>query len=442
MKPDINQEKIINSDNNLLVIASAGCGKTTTIINKINRILSFCNENEILVVSFTNETVTDLKNKLPSDIDIYTFHKLALKILQSKNIHYKLVSDNLLKYIIDEYFYVVINKEEKVYLLKLYNFLNFESFKKSSFFFELKETIETYIKLIKTYNYNIKDFLKDSNVSILHHIIYKIYYLYESEKNSQNFMSLDDIIINATNLCKSYNFKYKYIFVDEFQDTSQIRFDLIYNIFLNSNSIINFFGDDYQSIYAFSGCKLSIMINISKYIPDIKTLYLSTNYRSDYKLIKLANNFVSKNTFQMKKEVFCNKSVNNSVNIIYFKNLQSTFNSLINTLSDDILILSRYNNDLSLISSNHKKLTIHQAKGLEADYVIIINNKNGYDGFPSKYKKNKLLKEFDLCFEPIKYAEERRLFYVALTRAKKKVFLLTPYFNESAFIKELKKMLK
>ncbi len=269
----------------------------------------------------------------------------------------------------------------------------------------------------------------------------KIYVLYETEKLSQGLIDLNDLIILATKTANEKKFPYKYIFIDEFQDTSQIRFDLIYTIFKNSNALINLFGDDFQSIYAFSGCKLEIMLNITQYIPRLKIIALENNYRLSNDLIKLSTNFILKNKKQINKNIKSTINNSNTLNIIYYSNFIKTFNTLIKKvefISNDIMILGRYKHDFNNIKTNYRMLTIHEAKGLEADIIIIINLKDDYYGFPSKIQNHFLLNCLYKNQENYLYAEERRLFYVALTRAKKKVYLLVPYGNPSIFIKEIK----
>ncbi len=442
MKLNEIQEKIINSNDNLLVIAGAGCGKTKCIIEKVNILLKYIKPEEILIISFTNETVNNLKIKINKDVNIFTFHKLSINILKNNNYEYKLCNENLLKYIIDEYFISIINntniKKLKLYYLRF----NYKKLLSSENINNLKNTIYTFIKIMQCNNYDINylyDLYYNSKNYIIYEIIINIYKLYNYEKSSQQLLDLDDLIIIANNISKNIKFNYKYIFIDEFQDTSEIRFNLIYNIFNNSNSKINFFGDDYQSIYAFSGCKLDIMLNIQNKITDIKTIIMNENYRSDNYLIQKANKFIIKNKKQIPKKIYSNIHINNSINYIYYSNISNSFNKLIDKIkyeTNDIMILSRYKHDFKDITTNYKCLTIHESKGLEADYIIILNLTNSRYGFPSKIKDNNILKPLNTLNENIKYPEERRLFYVAVTRCKKKVFLLIPFSNKSKFIKE------
>ncbi len=440
MKSTVNQEKIIHSKDNLLVIASAGCGKTSTIVNKINYLLNNIKPEDILVVSFTNATVNDLKNKLNNNIHIFTFHKLAIYLLE--NTDYKLISDHYLKYVINEYFISIISLEDKNKLKYYFLVFNYNNLFNNKNFLEFKNTIYSFIKHMQVNNYDF-NFLKDKYITskdkFLFSIIMKIYYLYVSDKESENVYDLDDLIIKATNNIKNKIFNYKYIFVDEFQDTSYIRFNLIYTIFKNSNSIINLFGDDYQAIYSFSGCNVDIMLNIKKYIPNIKLITLDINFRSDNKLIQASNLFIQKNNNQLYKKVISNKYILNSINYIYYNNLNKSIDKIASNLDiDKILILSRFKHDLKPFNNKYNTMTIHEAKGLENDYIFIINFKNNYYGFPPKIKNDRLLNVFNINT----YYEERRLFYVALTRATKKVYLFIPRGNKSNFIKEIKKIEK
>lgn len=438
------QRKVINYNNNLLVLASAGSGKTTTIVNKIKHLN--VSKDKILVISFTNKTVNSLKKKLDSNVDVFTFHKLALNILKKHNIKYDLVSENYLLFIIDEYFHSFITPYEKKLIKKMFFLFNYEEFFTNNFYNAYLKELFSFIKLAKAHNIAIQDVIKlakNKYSKLFVYIAFNIINVYNEELKSNNSIDLDDLIIMATEIAKNNKFDYEYIFVDEFQDTSEIRFNLIYSIYQNSKSVINIFGDDYQSIYAFSGCKLNIMLNIKKFIPDINTITLNYNYRLNNDLIKLATNFINKNKKQIKKDIISIKNNTNTVEIVYYTDLKKKVNSVIKKselISKDIMILARYNHDLSAIVTQHQKLTVHEAKGLESDVVILLNVSNDYYGFPSKVKNNSLINNI-INDDDYLFAEERRLFYVAITRTIKKLYIMVPYGKESLFIKEIKKML-
>lgn len=434
------QIKAVQSLNNTLLIAGAGSGKTFTITKKIEYLISnkYYKESEILVISFTNESVNDLKNKINYNIDIKTFHKLGIDLLNNPNKN--IVSNNYLDYIINEYFssYARYDKKTKRIINRV---------KKEQELPLLKKLISTFINLYKSnykdinYLFNLykksyfltKDYFK---------IILDIYLIYTREIESTYSLDFNDMIINATNKIKKGNIKtkYKFIIIDEFQDTSLIRFNLIKAIIDQNNAILFAVGDDYQSIYRFSGCTLNLFLNLNKYINNLKVIKLKMNYRNNQSTIDIANNFIIKNKYQIQKETICLKDTNKPIKIIFYVDKATVINKLIKNINTKILILGRNNQDKDYFNVTEtdkiKYLTIHKSKGLESDNVIIINLENSNYSLPTKIKNhyiiNKILPNSDYPFD-----EERRLFYVAITRSKNNTYLLVPKNNPSIFIKEL-----
>lgn len=463
-KLDNNQMKLLYNDSNSLVIAGAGSGKTLTIIGKIYYLIEKQNVNpkEILLISFTNATVNDLKTRIKYEIPIYTFHKLAMFILEKNKISYSICETNLLNFIIKEYLFTCSKKEQKIILkfLKINNSYNL--FLKSNKFKNFCNMIETFINLYKTnsfdYSYINKIYYSKIEKKLLL-IIFKIYQIYIDEKNSINSLDFDDLIILASKKAANNKFNFKYIIIDEFQDCSYIRLNLIKNIFINSNSKIIVVGDDWQSIYHFTGCDLNIFLNFANFFPNIKIIKLLYTYRNSQELINIASKFILKNKNQIKKEL--NSPHNYSSPIIFVPYLykKNTFKRILDNVINnykDILILSRNNNDIyeylncDMIIKNNtifyknfniKFMTIHKSKGLEADCTILLNCNNDFCGFPNKIENHKIINKLFL-YENIPYAEERRLFYVALTRCKKNIYILYNKNNPSLFINELKKIIK
>lgn len=436
------QLKAIKSEKNTLLIAGAGAGKTTTIIGKINYLIdNGYLESEILCISFTNASVNDLKCKLNNNIDVYTFHKLSMTILDSINYDYSLIMDNLLYLVINNYLDILKNNKKKYRKFKKY-VQNENSFIK---------LVTRFINLYKANNYkeykfreifiNIKK-IKNKQKRLQNYMnlinIINIYKLYNNELHSNNTLDFDDLIITATKKVNesSYINKYKYIIIDEFQDTSQIRLNLILEIYKKNNCKIFCVGDDFQSIYQFTGCNLDIFLNFKKYFKNSKILKLKNTYRNPQELINVAGSFVMKNKKQIKKVLISNKHITKPIKIIYSNNL-----NILSSL-EDYLILGRNNKDIQMYNIyTNKYLTIHKSKGLEADNIVLINLTSNNDGLPSKIKNDYLI---DLLLDNPKdvYYEERRLFYVALTRTKNNVYIVLEKHNESEFIKELKKNYK
>ena len=461
---DICQTKILLTNTNILAIAGAGSGKTLTIIGKINYLIEYKNilPHEILVISFTNSSTNDLKKRIGYDVSIYTFHKLAMNILKMNNISYSLCSSKMLNFIIKEYLMTCSILEQKYILRFLKINYSYKKFTKSSEFFLFCNFVESFINLYQTLNFNknmlfkIKFFQKEKCILL---IIFKIYKFFLSEKQSSNLMDFDDLIISATKYVEHTHLPFKYIIIDEFQDSSFIRLNLIYEIYKHTNSKIIVVGDDWQSIYRFSGCDLSIFLNFQKTFPNVKRINLKNTYRNSQELINFASKFIQKNPNQLKKVLYSNKK--NSIPIIFvpYKNKKSKLKKILNSLiskTDDVMILSRNNrdiyeyldndclfNDNVLCYNEHKFkfLTIHKSKGLEAKYIIILNCNDEYLGFPNKIENNSITQKI-FPNESYKFAEERRLFYVALTRCKITTYIMYHEKNPSKFVIELKKIIK
>jgi len=290
-------------------------------------------------------------------------------------------------------------------------------------------------------------------------IIFNIYKNYIYEKNSTKQLDFDDLIIFATQEVKKLKLSYKYIIIDEFQDTSLIRLNLIKEIYKNTNSKIIVVGDDWQSIYRFSGCNLNIFLNFTNIFPDVQKIKLSNTYRNSLELINIASNFIQKNPLQIKKELKSQKSKENPIIFAPYTNNIHTLKNILNKLletSNDIMILGRNNQDIleyidseitfkdNIIYYKKEKInyyTIHKSKGLEATYIIVINCNDIPLGIPNKIENNKIIDKL-FSGNEIKYAEERRLFYVALTRCKEQVVLMYNKNSPSIFIKETKKIIK
>ena len=435
---DNTQMEAIKSDNkSVLVIAGAGSGKTLTIQGKVKYLIEEKNikEDEILCISFTNETVNNLKEKLLKigfNIEVLTFHKLGLKFLKDK---YQITNDYTLPYIIDEYFksYIINNnKYLRIFKRLFYSNDNINKLLKTNFYKKIKNTIYTFIKLSKSNSLNEKEIYRlykkaFFNERILLKYILDIYHLYNIELESTKSIDMDDIIIKGTKEVKNYKLKYKYIIIDEFQDSSLIRLNLIKEIIKYTNASLFVVGDDFQSIYRFSGSNLNIFINFKDYFKDTKYYYLKYTYRNSNELIHVSANFIMKNKKQLKKEIVSNKNVDKPIVILKNYSIEDTLEL---TGKESTLILGRNNKDIENISFNNK-LTIHKSKGLEEENVIIVNSEN----LPSKIKENKIFRLIQKDREYIPYEEERRIFYVALTRTKNKVYII--YNKPSIFIKEI-----
>ena len=436
------QLEAVKSLENTLVVAGAGSGKTFTIVNKIKYLLdnNIYKENELLIISFTNESVNDLKRKIDYELDIMTFHKLAITLINNPDM--KISNEYYLKFIINEYFnsYGKYNKKQNKLIKRILQEMDIDN---------LKKLIFTFINLYKS-NYNDINYLlnlyqKSHFINkIYFKIILEIYHIYNQEIESSNLYDFNDMIKIATNNINNNIIKtnYKYIIIDEFQDTSLNRFKLIDAIMKQNNAKIFVVGDDYQSIYRFSGCNLDIFLNFNKLVSNLNIINLDYNYRNPKEIIDVANSFIMKNKNQIKKETICLKNINKPIKICFYKNKRTAIEKILKYIDTKYLILGRNNTDKDLFNVQDKPfLTIHKSKGLEEDNIILINLTNNNNSLPSKIKNHKIINKL-IKTDYYPYEEERRLFYVALTRTRNNIYLLVPKSNYSIFIKELMKNYK
>lgn len=483
---DQEQKKaVLSKEKYVLVLAGAGTGKTLTIIGKIRYLIEILkiNQNDILCISFTNETVKQLENKLfrsyKYKIKIRTFHKIAYEQLKRNNPKIHISNTFTLNNIVDNYFDKIILNQNKEYSQLIHYISIKKSLAKKSFptypqdYYEkeikkLKNTCIKFIHLIKSNNFPQDKIIKIINrnkfnlnlkqkqiINFQLKIINNIYEIYKEQLVNTNTVDFEDIINESIKYIKD---KFKYIIVDEFQDTSYMKYKFLKKLAEIGDSNIITVGDDFQSIYSFNGCNFSTFINFKKIFKNSKIYKITNTFRNSQELIDVAGKFIMKNKYQLKKNLKSKKHLNKPIKIYYYSNI---INFPILKILDkmdinqSIFILGRNNNDIKYLENiielkiqNNKIiyikkqkleirfLTVHSSKGLEADNVIIINMEDKYNGFPNKIREEKII--YDLN-QKIKYhyEEERRLFYVALTRSKNNVYIITKKNNESIFVQEI-----
>ena len=355
----------------------------------------------------------------------------------------------------------------------------------------------TFINNFKTQGYGLEKFaeFKAANKNVRTKLFLDIckvcFYEYQKVLEEQHCIDFQDMINESAELIRQKRvgkeqLDYRYIIVDEYQDISRQRYNLIKELSQLCNAKIMAVGDDWQSIYAFSGSILPLFTRFCEAVGYGQELKITRTYRNAQEIIDIAGTFVQKNSAQIKKELVSPKRIINPV-IIYsyvetfdkgkerteggkYHYLGIAVNKAIEEILEynaaerksriaSILLIGRYGFDArnlcyskqfnydektgkvySVKYGNKIKLQFlkaHSSKGLSADNVIIINAKDEIYGFPSKVDDDLVLNLVVSNDTSYNYAEERRLFYVALTRTKNRVFIVTPEKRPSEFIKEL-----
>ncbi len=328
---------------------------------------------------------------------------------------------------------------------------------------------ESVLNLIKKENNNPL-FIKRAEFMI-HEIFQPIFEEYEKVLRDKNQIDYTDLILKATDVCNSglYKKEYDMILVDEFQDISVDRFELLQSL-RNKKNLTKLYcvGDDWQSIFRFSGSDISLFNGFEERFGFTEKCAIETTYRFGNPTIDISSEFILKNNAQVPKEI---KPVNNSVRteietVAYHtdeKTGDSQFKVLEKIISkipsdQSIMLIGRYHSDADFISNSSLKRnqkgnvisahildrnipynTIHSAKGLEADNIIVVSCSQDGNGFPSRVSDDPILGYVLSTPETFPYAEERRLFYVAITRARKQTYVMYNEKSPSCFIAELAK---
>ncbi|NOU83900.1 AAA family ATPase [Paenibacillus sp. LMG 31459] len=346
--------------------------------------------------------------------------------------------------------------------------------------------IGSFISLFKSCGYRELDFerlereneLKERNFFLRERtklflaIARPAYLYYQTSIASERKIDFNDMINDATELARlpESHFQYKYIIIDEYQDISRSRFGLIQAIKEKSGAKVMCVGDDWQSIYRFAGSDLDLFTRFGDYFGAYETMKIERTYRNSQELIDIAGSFVMRNPNQLTKDLASGRSTPQPIKIQAFSehmgqvvemivdNLVSKYGLENGDEKRSVMLLGRNNLDLAQLEDypgfvvDTKELTIrsvkypsldlifmsvHKSKGLEADNVILINGKNATLGFPNRITDDPILQWVLTTPDYMEFAEERRLFYVALTRTKNELYIVVPDKDKSVFVTEL-----
>lgn len=354
--------------------------------------------------------------------------------------------------------------------------------KSNKYIAEFMKLCCTFITLFKSNNYRLEniDTLRNSVVrnefnpflfertNLFLDIIKVLLTGYQNFLTSKNAIDFSDMINHAADRvragCKIQD--YRYVIVDEYQDISKSRFNLLQSIVERTGAKLFCVGDDWQSIYRFAGSDISLFTEFQKYFGYTEILKIEKTYRNSQQLIDEASRFILQNPQQLKKDLRSDKSLNYPLVFWGYANdpgqaLSKAIKKIVSEFGTQasILLLGRTNYDRDMLEEsglfrithqnkqekliylpipelNIEFLSVHKSKGLEADNVILLNFKNDKLGFPNQIQDDKVLNLVLTDSENFRFAEERRLFYVAITRTKNRTFILTDNNRPSLFFKE------
>lgn len=328
--------------------------------------------------------------------------------------------------------------------------------------------VVTFVTLIKSSCKSVDEVLRQTknagderSTFIIKNIFQPVYKRYIEELANINQIDFTDAILQATDICRSsHPVKYDYIIVDEFQDISVDRYNFL-KVLREGNPPAKLYcvGDDWQSIYRFSGSDMALFNQFSDYFGQTEINKIETTYRFGEPLVSLSSQFIQRNEAQIKKNIHpFNPQVKTELQFCDYERRDycNVIGQLVASIPLDksVFLLGRYSFDDYYLSFMYKSvkegnrffyiigdrkiefLTVHKSKGLEADYVIILQcNKDTY-GFPSLVSDDPVLNYVLTKSDQYPYGEERRLFYVAITRAKVKTYILYDRRFPSVFVDE------
>ena len=371
-----------------------------------------------------------------------------------------------------EVFEKIVNTEENRYISRLVNL------------------VCTFIQNFKTNGYTTEKFFawnaksKNERNKLFLTICEQCYHEYTKCLKERHAIDFEDMINDSARILREaeeqkLELDFKYIIVDEYQDISRQRFDLTKELSKLCDAKIIAVGDDWQSIYAYAGSDITLFTRFKETFGYGLELRITKTYRNAQEIIDIAGGFIQKNTEQIQKALVSPKHISNPVIIQSYTEdvdrkqyegrggkfflVGETVEKLMKEIlaenpKSSILLLGRYGFDgFNLTKSadfqylektgnvtsktfadiEMEFMTVHRAKGLGYDNVIIINAIDSVYGFPSKIQDDPVLQYVVKVDHSIEYAEERRLFYVALTRTKNRVYIVTPQQRPSEFVREL-----
>ncbi|MDC9593453.1 DNA helicase IV [Xenorhabdus sp. IM139775] len=471
-------QAVINGEQSILVLAGAGSGKTAVLVARAGWLLlrQQALPEQILLLAFDSPSADEMNERIQArlatkEIKANPFHALALHIIQqgsNKSPKISALETDAQKrrdFLIQEWQKQC--REKKAQAKGWREWLNEELdwqlpegeyWHDESLTTRLSVRLERWLELMRMYGGSQKEMIEQapatySDVLQKHlRLMAPLLKAWKSALKSEGAVDFSGLIHQAVNILQKGRFisPWKHILVDEFQDISPLRMKLLTELKAqNKRSHLFAVGDDCQAIYRFSGAELTITTAFSTYFGKEVTYTLDTTYRFNDRIGEIANRFVQQNPHQLKKPLNSLIKGNKKAVVIL---PQEQLEALLNKMSgyvpqqETILLLARYHYlKPELLKKaptrwpnlNIEFMTIHAAKGQQADYVIILGLQQGKDAFPAPERGSAIEQVLLPQPEDFPDAQERRLLYVALTRAKKQVWLMQEPKNPSIFIHQL-----
>ncbi|PCK31294.1 UvrD-helicase domain-containing protein [Pseudoalteromonas piscicida] len=452
----------IIQDDRQLLLAAAGTGKTSVIKAKVGYLLhrKLASAEEVLLLAYGNDAAEEMRQRchqVSTTLNCSTFHSLGMQIIEQATGTRPAISSlatdkKQFKQFITDTIHTL--KQEHYFQRDFQQFLQVNHLQQEAQAVELLSQVLPLMKHAQILGRSEQLTLQFSTQMSVVLPVLAEYQLYLANEASVDF---DDMLERAIYYveCGQFSSPWRYILVDEFQDISRVRAKLVQAL-LKSKPTSQLFavGDDWQAIYRFSGGDIRLTTEFTKYFGQSTTTYLDKTFRYPQTILDTASEFICRNPEQITKHIQSHVAGVAGQGIVKVPTSDelSEAQQLLNLIEQR----SERKASVALLARSHKALpdrakvaewrqlypqlmmtlnTFHGAKGTEADFTIIF----GLDQrtFPSQMKTPELVDALLPQQGGFADAEERRLFYVALTRAKKQCFLLAPNEAPSYFLKEI-----
>lgn len=298
-----------------------------------------------------------------------------------------------------------------------------------------------------------------------------VYERYERALSEARAFDFNDMINGAARIVEGLplgTLGFTHVIVDEYQDVSASRMGLLTAVLRNSGAHLFCVGDDWQSIYRFAGSDVSLFTRFKDHFPNAAEMRIENTYRNSRELLDVMGRFVMMNPLQIRKSLKSDRHCDAPIVTVPYAGCDDKTRALrdaarriyrdVDGGDATVLLLGRTRFDEKVVKESSlfvrkgdayaipqapnlsfRFLTVHMAKGLEGDYVVLLNAEDGQLGFPNRIADDPILQLLLGVPEPYEFAEERRLFYVALTRTRNRVYILVPDKGRSPFIDDLRK---
>lgn len=472
---------VVNGEQSLLVLAGAGSGKTSVLVARVGWLLARgeAAAEQILLLAFGRKAAQEMDDRIrerlhTEEITARTFHSLALHIISqgSKKVPTvsKLENDVAArsKLFITTWRQQCSEKkaqakgwrqwleEEMQWSVPEGNFWDDEKLQR-----RLASRLDRWVILMRMHGGAQAEMIANAPEEIRDLFSKRIKLMspllkaWKGALKDENAVDFSGLIHQAIVILEKGRFisPWKHILVDEFQDISPQRAALLAALRKqNSQTTLFAVGDDWQAIYRFSGAQLSLTTAFQQNFGEGDRCNLDTTYRFNSRIGEVANQFIQQNPHQLTKPL--NSLMAGDKKAVTLLD-ESQLDLLLDKLSgfvkaeERILVLARYHHlkpaSLEKAATRWPKLqldfmTIHASKGQQADYVIVVGLHDGNDGFPAPARESIMEEALLPAVEDFPDAEERRLLYVALTRARHRVWLLFNKETPSCFVDELKQL--